>query len=372
MAEPGMVFLSLWLRRGTLQSLLIRELGEAAFRGDWQSHGPTRTQRLPLGIVAHFPAANVAVQPLLSMSCGVLGGNASLVRVPENLISLTEAALQLLCDADRAGVLSGKLLLLAAPSDRHDLLAEMARGCDGAMIWGGEEAVLAVRSLPFPHWARLVVFGPRTSVAVMDRCAWTQTEARSAWCQRLARDTWQFDQRACSSPQVLYVQRDPGTPIDVLLDALAAAFEAENRAHPRTVLAAEIASSIARARAEWWIGGPGRQARFPLSPDWTVLAGEGIVADDPVQYRCLFVSVVDDLCEAVRTFDGNVQTLGLACGDPLVEQTVVDEACRRGVDRVTQQGRMHVFDSPWDGMELVAPMTRLVRYTPSALASDAA
>jgi hypothetical protein len=209
------------------------------------------------------------------------------------------------------------------------------------------------------------MFGPRTSVALLDRLAWTDPESRSTWCTRLARDVWQFEQRACSSPQILYVLRDSHTRPDTLLEALEQAFAAENQAHPRQELEAHAAAAIVSARAQWLIEDAGRQARYPFNPDWTILVGDGIVQNDPVHNKCLFVSVVDDLCEPIRCFDGNVQTLGLGCGDPDIERAVVGEACRRGVDRITQLGRMHVFDSPWDGQELVAPMTRLVRYSPT-------
>jgi hypothetical protein len=232
------------------------------------------------------------------------------------------------------------------------------------MIWGSEDAVLATRRLPFPHWTRFSIFGPRNSIAMLDRCAWTDPELRPTWCKRLARDVWQFEQRACSSPQVLFVERDPVVPIDDLLGDLEAAFRQENQLHGRTELAPFHASNIARARAEWLLEGGSRQARFSSGPDWTILVGDGPTFPAAVQNRCLFVQVVEDLTNPIQHFHGEVQTIGLGCGDPCTERAVVDEALRHRVDRITWLGRMHVFDSPWDGTELVAPMTRIVRYTP--------
>ena len=366
MQTPGMVFLTLWLRRGTLEPILQRQLGDAALTGDWQAHGPTCTRPVPLGLVGHFPAGNVPIQPLLTATCGLLGGNVNLVRVPTGLDDLISQALPLLRDADPHQRVSSRLAFVKIPSARRDLLSPLAAACDGAMIWGGEQAVLAVRSLPFPHWTRLATFGPRISVAVIDAKAWREEKAREAWALRLARDVWQFEQRACSSPQILYVQRDANQSADVLLDAIRLAFERENAAHPRDELSPHAAAAITRARAGWLLDeAKGRTAFFPATPDWTILVGEGLVTDDPVQNKCLVVSLVDDLCEPIRHFDGNVQTLGIACGDVTIELELVAQAARRGVDRIAQVGRMHVFDSPWDGQELIAPMTRRVRYTPT-------
>jgi hypothetical protein len=75
---------------------------------------------------------------------------------------------------------------------------------------------------------------------------------------------------------------------------------------------------------------------------------------------------VPDLADAVALLDGNVQTLGLAMGDPFQERLVAERAARLGVDRIVRMGTMHVFDSPWDGTELIRPLTRRVRYSPSA------
>ena len=85
----------------------------------------------------------------------------------------------------------------------------------------------------------------------------------------------------------------------------------------------------------------------------------------PTQGRTLTVLLVDDLLKVISKFDGNVQTLGLAIGHAEKEDALAQAAGRRGVDRIVKLGRMHVFGSPWDGMDLIRPMVRMVRYVPS-------
>ena len=104
-------------------------------------------------------------------------------------------------------MLTRRIFMAAFDHGRQDLQEAMARVVDGAMIWGGEEAVLQIRALPFPHWARVAVFGPRISVAAMDAGAWGNPDEQESWCLRIARDVWQFDQQACSSPQVLFLEK---------------------------------------------------------------------------------------------------------------------------------------------------------------------
>jgi len=362
---PGIVFLRMWLRRGTLEPIIARELGPQGLHGGWSEYGRAECKAFPLGIVGHWPAANVEIQPILSMTCALLGGNAAMVRIPSSLVDLTRCLMAKLVQSDSREVLTRRIFMAAFEHGRQDLHEAMARVVDGAMIWGGQEAVLQVRSLPFPHWAKLAVFGPRISVAAMDAGAWGNPGEQETWCRRIARDVWQFDQQACSSPQTLFLEKGTDQSIAQFLAALRRAFEAENQAHPRTTIPAALTSAISQARASWLLKDTAHKAVFPQSPDWTLLTGAGTDLPQPIQGRTLTVLEVDNLLDPVLKFDGNVQTLGLGIADPEKERKLTSLAGKRGVDRIMKLGRMHVFVPPWDGVDLIRPMVRMVRHVGS-------
>lgn len=363
---PGVQFLRIWLRRGTLEPIIARELGANALCGGWIEDGHARLKAYPLGIVGHWPAGNIEIQPALSMTCALLGGNASLVRVPRGLEEHTRLIVAKLEQSDRAGILTGRIRMLVFDHNRDDLQQAMARSVDGAMIWGGEEAVLNVRSLPFPHWARLAVFGPRISIAAMDADSWSNTEEQQQWCTRIARDIWQFDQQACSSPQTLFLERNACHSTQEFVQALRRAFESEDNSHPRQTLHAALATAICHARASWLLDNVANSAIFPQTPDWTILMGSGSEIPQPTQGKTLTVLEVDDLLDPIERLDGTVQTLGLAVANSARETKLASLAARRGVDRIVKLGRMHVFAPPWDGVDLIRPMVRMVRHVPSA------
>jgi hypothetical protein len=362
---PGAAFLRLWLRQGTLEPIIERELGPAALHGGWREEGQAKLRAFPLGVVGHWPAGNIEIQPVLSLTCALLGGNACLVRVPDGLIDATRQLMEKLRIVDPAGTLTERIELVSFDHSRDDLQVAMARSVDGAMIWGGDEAVSRVRALPFPHWTRVAVFGPRLSVAAMDAEVWNEPVERSAWCQRIARDVWQFDQQACSSPQTLFLERGVSGDVSRFVEELKQAFQAENRVHPRLRIEPALTSAICLARASWLLDNFTNKAWFSHSPDWTILLGEGTDIPTPTQCRTLTVLVVDDLLEVISKFDGSVQTLGLAIGSAQREDVLAEAAACRGVDRIVKLGRMHVFGSPWDGVDLVRPMVRVVRHVPS-------
>jgi len=362
---PGLPFLRLWLRRGTLEPILVRELGPDFLNGGWREDGRARLGAFPLGVVGHWPAGNIEIQPVLSLTCALLGGNGCLVRVPSGLLEITRQIMEKLQEVDRNGLLTERTFMASFDHSRMDMHEAMAQAVDGAMIWGGAEAVSQVRKLPFPHWARVVVFGPRLSVAAMDTETWGDRAERLSWCRRIARDVWQFEQRACSSPQALFLEYRAGCDPDEFVNDLRQALQEENRAHPRQEIEPSLTSGICLARALWLLEDAANRAAFPASPDWTILLGRGTEMPKPTQGRTLSVLLVDDLLEVISKFDGTVQTLGLAVKSAQSEEKLAQAAGRNGVDRVMKLGRMHLFSSPWDGADLIRPMVRLVRHVPS-------
>lgn len=362
---PGLAFLRLWLRRGNLEPILLRELGPNALSGGWLEDGRAKLRTFPLGVVGHWPAGNIEIQPILSLTCALLGGNGCLVRVPSGLVEITRRVMEKLQEVDRSGALTERIFMASFDHSRMDIHEAMAQAVDGAMIWGGAEAVSQVRGLAFPHWARVVVFGPRLSAAAMDAESWGDRAERSSWCRRIARDVWQFDQQACSSPQALFLERGAGCDPGEFVEDLRRAFQEENRQHPRLQIEPALTSAICLARASWLLDSVENRALFPASPDWTVLLGEGEEMPNPTQGRTLSVLVVDDLLQVISKFDGTLQTLGLGVKDASKEQRLAQAAGQNGVDRIVKLGRMHVFSSPWDGTELIRPMVRLVRHVVS-------
>jgi hypothetical protein len=376
-SDMGLPFLKTWWRPQQLRSVLRHEFGAEA---EWGPLGGASVSGergwAAVGTVLHWPAANVPIQPLLSLTSGLLSGNRNIVRVPAGLVAFMRKVLA--CAPPSMAEIFERVLFLAFPSDRRDLADACAERSDAAMVWGGREAVTQVRGLTFPHWARIQVFGPRTSAAMvlLDEPCLAQADELKKLCRRIARETWQFDQEACSSPLVLYVQAaaalpsgaDGAAPLareteDRFLRMLERAFDEEQRAHPRAHLSARLSVDIAKARADWLLEDEEARVMAPEGPAWSILHG-GRMNREPrlLQGKTLNVVSTDDLAAVAAGLDGSVQTLGLWIRDPDLERRVARIACHRGVDRVVRLGMMHVFNTPWDGHELVRPLCRRIHF----------
>ena len=140
---PGIVFLRMWLRRGTLEPIIARELGSNGLHGGWNEIWSRQVQGFSSrrgGPLARRQCRNPAdsLHDLRSS-----GGQCRLVRIPSGLVDLTRCLMEKLVQSDPGEVLTRRIFMAAFEHDRQDLHEAMAQAVDGAMIWGGEEAVVA-------------------------------------------------------------------------------------------------------------------------------------------------------------------------------------------------------------------------------------
>ncbi len=377
-SDLGLPFLKTWWRASQLKGVLRREfgaeggLGPLDYREQLESH-----VWAPLGTVLHWPAANVPIQPFLSLTSGLLSGNRNIVRVPTDLVEFVDAVLALAPPKIQAVL--DRVLFVGFPYERREFAEECAKRSDAAMVWGGGEAVASVRGLPFPHWTRIEVFGPRNSAAMvlLDAATLAAPSELTRLCRRIAREVWQFDQRACSSPLVLYLQVADDVPLAgperelavvqrIFVNALKAAFSEEESAHPRWALSARESVDIAVARTNWLLNEPTAKAVLSSGPAWSILyGGNADRIPELSNGKILHIVGSSNLETIAERLDGNAQTIGTWIRDSALEARVARRAIARGIDRVVRLGLMHVFNTPWDGREIVRPFCRKAHFVPS-------
>ena len=98
-------------------------------------------------------------------------------------------------------------------SQERALSEEMSRAADAKIVWGGRAAIEGVRALPQPDHCVNIDFGPKYSIGVIDKGIQGDPARLDDSVAAFVRDIAIFDQRACSSPQTIFVERgDLGTP----------------------------------------------------------------------------------------------------------------------------------------------------------------
>ena len=339
--------------------------------------GGRRRARGPALLTQIF-AGNVPGLPAWDLVCGLLVKSASLGKPAsgEPLFASLFARSLAEVDADLASCLA----ILPWPGGDDAIETAAFAGSD-AVVATGSRAALADLRTRVPARVRLIEHGATVSVAVLAAEA-LRTDRFQETARRLARDIAHYDQQACLSPHVAYVETvsphedrppvtsppatvvqsapvptdvpDQGVPIDVFAAAVATELAAIERRNPRAPLTLEEAAAWANARedAEFSTWDDEAQSLFTAGDDspWAVSVE---TVNSPFQasplgrfMRLIPVTEPSAIGRSLAGVTRIVQSAGLACAPARAEE-FAEVLSAAGVDRVAALGRMGAPAAGW-------------------------
>lgn len=368
-----------FLGRDALTRKLRRELGGTA---------PQRLNRpdaketvyeawAPVGLVAHIAPGNAATVAPLSLIEGLLAGNVNVLKTSGADTLFAQHLLAELAALDPTGALADRIVVLRFSSSRQDWLRLMCAPADAVAVWGGEAAVEGVAA-HVPPGCRLVEWGHKISFAYLTRDAWTQESTLNA----LAQDICRFEQQACSSPQVVYLDTEDTEELHTVADRLAAALAAQPAPAEQDLDAAEYAELTTTehlARLEEHLG----LTRVLAAPDgtWRVMTDTRPALTASPLHRSVWVKPLPrkNLIATLRPMRRYLQTAGIA-GSRTDIAELSGPILAAGATRITPVGAMTSGYSgePHDGVYALQRYSRRVavqaddRFTTTACLDDLA
>jgi hypothetical protein len=347
---PELAPLAGYLRRAHLQAELARL--------------PTApgTLRFPRGRLFHVAPGNADTVFMYSWAVAALAGNTNLVRLSERAGAVTAAILEVMNEAlcHASSVIAQTQRIVGSTHDA-DVMARLSRECELRVLWGGDEAILAMRQFPLAPAARDLVFPDRSSFAAISVEALLSADEpeRHQLADAFYRDAYLFGQAACASPrtvfwvgtaaraaqaqalfwpllqniaQVRQLAIDPAMAVHKRAAAMGLAVEglaSQLDFHGNEVAVATLAPNCGAARA--WLG-------------------TGTFAQR-------VVTRLDDLCPTIQHRDQTLAYYGFAAEEL---RNFAIQLGGRGIDRMVPIGQALAFASTWDGYDLLHEFTRLV------------
>jgi hypothetical protein len=321
---------------------------------------PVISLRVPRGLIVHIPPANVDTLFVYSWALAALAGNRNIVRISPRAGSTARTLVTVLNEelADAHPAVAQTQRLISYGRDEA-ATAALSAACDLRVMWGGDEAVQAVRGHRLGPTARDLTFPDRSSFAAVSVAGWAaaSTGWRRETAAALAADAYWFDQAACASPRTVFVVGSAGPASmvrDQLLDLVAAAVAERGwgrdpaMAVQRRVSAYGLAADGVATRVH--AHGPSVLG-VDLAPGATpprAWLGAGL-------FPVAVVASLDDLAPLLRRRD---QTLTHAGFDQTELLTFVAALGARGLDRIVPIGSALTFAALWDGYDLLREFTR--------------
>jgi hypothetical protein len=320
----------------------------------------------PQGLVAMWMAGNVGTLPLFSLVPALLTKNVCVVKLANSSADATERLLSVLADCDVGG-LSGNMLLngvsVVSFDHRDRLLGEaMSMAADVKVLWGGEAAVKGITALPRREHCSEIIFGPKYSIGLIDRkLLESNAEKIEEVVSAFARDIAIFDQRACSAPQTIFVERNNRCSLREIGEVFARHLA---KLPPKQSLDAYTTMSILNARAEWALH-PDRDVIVSADgANWTVCLDRQLSLKEAVQSRTIFLTEVGSWQEVIPLINHKLQSAGIAFGELNDAIAFAEAGTAAGLVRCVRPGLMNLHESPWDGKLYVNQLVRWVSLKP--------
>ncbi len=364
--------LATFLQRSELETKLRRELGMGS-----ATVFPFRLERIDprveifeswtaLGLLVHISPTNSLNLPFLALIEGLLCGNLNIVKVgsADHADALfTQRCAEALIQHDPSGLLKDLVAVVAISSRRKDLLGAILKEADGVSVWGGEEAIEAVRSLAPPS-ARFIAWGHKISFAYFEKSRLSENTAIRA----LAREICNLEQQACSSPQIVYLETDSDETLfsfaTSLGDCLKELSPTIPRLEPGQAERAEISHTVLMAETEQAL----RNTRHPAvlqdtGGHWRIFIDEMNLLQASPLFRSIRVKKLrrSQIVELLRPFRRYLQTVGLEC-PPSELSELTDLFFQAGALRITRVGQMvsGYIGEPHDEVYALQRFTRRV------------
>jgi hypothetical protein len=363
----GCMFLSAWLGSNNLKQLLELNInGNPAYLDGFVTHGRNYLAAKPQGLAAMWMAGNVATLPMFSLISALLAKNVCLLKLAYAEPEGTDRILAVLAEA-HAGDFSGADLLDAAAIvwfdyRNRELNEQMSLAADVKIIWGGAEAIKAITALPRREHCGEIIFGPKYSIGVIDRQKLeSQPEKLDEIVAAFVRDIAIFDQRACSAPQTIFVERNAKLSLRKVGELFAKHFA---KLPPKSGLDPYTTMQIVNVRAAWAMDEAKDVIASADGANWTVCLDSEISLKPAVQSRTIFLTEVESWQQVIPLLSPKVQTVGIAFGIGDDTMKFANAATLAGVARCVRPGLMNNHESPWDGKLLINQLVRWVMLKP--------
>jgi hypothetical protein len=348
-AFPETIAFGYWIRGARLQQM------EAAF-GDMKTTG----MMTPRGVAFHIAPANVDTIFLYSLVISLLVGNRNVVRISSResaQVGELVKLLQTLIARPEHAAMADRLLIVRY--DHSDAVTrQFTQGSDIRVVWGGDQTVNAIRSIPMPPHGVELTFADKVSLAVLDARAYLDGPEPAQLARMFFNDAYWFGQMACSSPR-LVAWRGGKEEVDLASERFWSALETHLDAEEtdlstmdfmNKLVAEQTYAALAKGSIRRGAGNLANVVRVDAIGDLSMEdhCGGGLFLE------CRIANLAE-LAPMITPRHQTVTSFGVSRAE---WEEFLDKERPHGIDRIVPLGEALNFASVWDGQDLFRAFCR--------------
>ena len=345
-AYPDVASFAFYIRKANLAKLAA-EFGNTA-------------GRLGRGLCFHIAPANIPINFAFSWVFSLLAGNANIVRVPSKDFPQVAAVLAVIEKTlTKHPAIAERNAFVKYPRTDNETTAAYSEAADCRMIWGGDETIAAIKTLPSSPRCVDIAFADRYSVAIIDGAA--VCAADDVQMVRLAEafynDTYLMDQNACSSPQLICWEHDSVEARTKFWTAVRGHAAKKYRLQDAvavdkyTLLCEESIKNSAAATIF-------REGNLLYREELTFLPEDLMVHRGKGGY--FFEYALTNRADLFAHITEKWQTITYFGLNPAALRDQIIAANLRGIDRIVPIGKAMEIGAIWDGHDLIRQLSRVI------------
>ncbi|MFA6801769.1 MAG: acyl-CoA reductase [Acholeplasmataceae bacterium] len=306
----------------------------------------------PLGILFHIAAGNVDVLPAYSVIEGLLSGNINILKLPSGDRGVSVKLLSELIKIEPK--LKSYIYVFDVPSTELDTLKVFAEIADAIIVWGGDVAVKAARSMAsvttkIIEWGHKLSFG-YASVDVSDK-----------ELIGIAHHMAMTNQVLCSSAQGIFVDTESREELDKFADRFFKIFIEVNKEHKPIPfgMKSKNALELYNQRLEQHI----THKKIWQQDGISVITSDDCKLELSMLFRSIWIKMLpkQHIIKELRPYKNHLQTVGLMTSKETYQE-YVDMFVKSGITRITKgldMSRMVIGESH-DGVYPLKLYTKII------------
>jgi len=290
----------------------------------------------PLGILFHIAAGNAEGLPFYSVLEGLLSGNVNILKLPSADDGLSVRILYELVTEEPA--LASYVCVLDVPSTNLAVMKQLGDMADGIVVWGGDEAVRAVRSMADPA-TQIISWGHKLSFAYATSDMFDGSPEHDAQLYELAKHICETRQLLCSSCQGIFVDTEEEAVVLAASERFLNILEEVNGQFPKEAIGIRGKMSIALYNEQLEAKNTGR----------ILLRGKGVSVTVDMEQELILSHLFkncwvkplpkNNIIRVLKGKRGYLQTVGLLATKEKRKE-LTDLLVKAGVTRIAGSGNM--------------------------------
>ena len=320
-------------------------------------------KNLGRGLSFHISPSNVPINFAYTLLTGLISGNKCLVRVTSKefeqltfLISEIKKKLNL-----KKYLFIKKNILVIKYKYNEEITDYLSKISDIRIIWGGDKTVNEIRKSPIKPRSFDITFADRYSACLIDTNYYIASEEKSKIAKNFFNDTYYFNQKACSSPHLIFWLGDK----DQYLKARKIFWEQLYQVLEKKKFTLDSFSILNKHKIICGSTFKNNHENTSIYKDnrinlinlkklnksvFSISCGDGLFAEYQSKNINSLIKIMSQKFQTL-TYIGNKK-------EKVLEKII--NKSPKGLDRLVEVGDAGNFSFDWDGYELVRPMSRKI------------